>query len=112
MSKQAIGTIDMIPPGEGRVFALGTHRIAVFRTHGGAVYATQTHCPHKAGPLADGLIDETSVVCPLHDRTFDFRTGAAVNNDCPAIRVYPVSLGADGTIMLEAAAAELETAGD
>jgi nitrite reductase (NADH) small subunit len=105
--ERAIGVITQIPPGEGRNFDVGGLRIAVFHTRAGAVFATQAACPHKGGPLADGLTDENTVVCPLHDRAYDFRTGAALGaglgaglgNDC-AVATYPVRIGENGTLLL------------
>ncbi len=95
--ERAIGHISQIPSGEGRNFAVGNLRIAVFHTRDGTLFATQADCPHKGGPLADGLTDTHSVVCPLHDRTFNFHTGAGP--DC-SIAVYPVRAAEDGTILL------------
>ena len=97
--EHAIGNLSQIPPGEGRSFAIGTLRVAVFHTRGGRVFATQADCPHRGGPLADGLTDEMSVVCPLHDRVFDFTTGAGLGNECP-LTVYPIHAEPDGTLML------------
>ena len=97
--EHAIGNLSQIPPGEGRSFAIGTLRVAVFHTRGGRVFATQADCPHRGGPLADGLTDEMSVVCPLHDRVFDFTTGAGLGNEC-ALTVYPIRAEPDGTLML------------
>ena len=105
--EHAIGNLSQIPPGEGRSFAIGTLRVAVFHTRGGRVFATQADCPHRGGPLADGLTDEMSVVCPLHDRVFDFTTGAGLGNEC-VIKAYPVRAEADGTLLL---ATEPEMAG-
>ncbi len=97
---RAIGRLSQIPPGEGRVFDIDGRTIAVFHTRAGEVFATQSACPHLGGPLADGLTDGATVICPLHDRTYDLRTGAGVNTDC-AITVYPARLGEDGVILLE-----------
>ncbi len=47
--------LSEIPPGEGRSFVAGGEKIAVFCTRGGKVYAVQAECPHRGGPLADGL---------------------------------------------------------
>ena len=108
----AIGNISQIPPGEGRNFAIGSPvddlRVAVFHTRNGQVYATQADCPHRGGPLADGLTDDRSVVCPLHDRTYDFATGAGIGNEC-SIRVYRVRKEPDGMLFLatEAVGAEV-----
>ena len=80
-----IGSVDQIPPGEGRNFIVEQEQIAVFRTHAGEVYATQATCPHRNGPLADGLLGGATIVCPLHDRTFDLRTQfyMAIGDDTP-----------------------------
>ena len=95
--EHAIGNLAQIPKGEGRNFAIGDLHVAVFHTRDGQVFATQAYCPHKGGPLADGLSDNGTVVCPLHDRTYDFHTGQGP--DC-SIKVYPVRAATDGTIML------------
>lgn len=84
-----LGSLDLVPPGEGRTFDLGGMSIAVFRTRDGELYATQARCPHKQGPLADGLVGARSVTCPLHARRFDLSTGQA-DGDCAALRTYRV----------------------
>ncbi len=104
--EHAIGKLAQIPKGEGRNYAVGDLQVAVFHTREGAVFATQAHCPHRGGPLADGLTDGATVVCPLHDRIYDFHTGAGIGNEC-SVRVYPVRADAEGTILLETEAAEL-----
>jgi nitrite reductase (NADH) small subunit len=95
-----IGELNQIPKGEGRVFAAAGHQVAVFRTHGGEVYATQAQCPHLQGPLADGLTAGTTVMCPLHDRAFDLKTGSGLNGEASSIKVYPASLDEEGRIWL------------
>jgi nitrite reductase (NADH) small subunit len=87
-----IGSVDQIPPGEGRNFIVEQEQIAVFRTHAGEVYATQAACPHRNGPLADGLLGGAMIVCPLHDRTFDLRTGQGVGPDCANLKIYQIAL--------------------
>jgi len=93
-----IGHVAQIPKGEGRNFEISGRRIAVFHTHSGEVFATQAECPHLQGPLADGLTGGATVVCPLHERTYDLRTGLGLNGECTSLRVYPASLGEDGKI--------------
>ena len=99
--ERVVGHLSQIPPGEGRNFALDGVRIAVFHGRDGAVFATQAECPHRGGPLADGLTDGNTVVCPLHDRVYDLRTGAAVAADC-GIRVYPARCDEGGAILVVA----------
>jgi nitrite reductase (NADH) small subunit len=104
-----IGHLSQIPAGEGRTFELNGLRVAVFHTRAGQVFAAQSQCPHRGGPLADGLTDETSVMCPLHDRIYDLRTGAGIGTECD-ITVYPVRVSADGVILLELQPHEVLTA--
>ncbi|MEO7910676.1 MAG: Rieske 2Fe-2S domain-containing protein [Roseiflexaceae bacterium] len=95
----ALGPIGQIPPGEGRNFEVQGQRIAVFHTRIGEVFATQAECPHRVGPLADGLLGGTTLVCPLHAWKFDLATGAALFGDC-GITTYPARLNEDGDLAL------------
>jgi nitrite reductase (NADH) small subunit len=99
MAEHLLGPLSQIPPGEGRNFLVAGREIAVFHLRDGRVYATQAHCPHRGGPLADGLTDGASVVCPLHDRIFSLATGEGIGNACK-INVYPTHIG-DGTIFVD-----------
>ena len=94
------GQAEQIPPGEGREVVIGGRRIAVFRTRTGDVFATQAVCPHRAGPLADGLIGGTVVACPLHEFRFDLSTGRPLGNDCPVLRTYPTRIDDRGHILI------------
>ena len=94
----ALGPVDQVPLGEGRTFEVMGLRVAVFRTRADALFATQAACPHREGPLADGMLGGSAIVCPLHDRTFDLHTGQELGGDC-ALTLYPVRQ-ADGTLML------------
>lgn len=87
----SIGPIDQIPRGEGRNFVIDQQEIAVFRTHADEIFATQAYCPHRNGPLADGLLGSSKIVCPLHDRVFDLRTGEEIGADCK-LKTFNVSL--------------------
>ena len=101
MSKErAIGHISQVPLGEGRNFDVDGTVITVFRTRTQEIFATEPRCPHKGGPLADGILGGTLLVCPLHDTTFDLRTGVSVTSNC-RLRTYPVRAAEDGRIMLE-----------
>jgi nitrite reductase (NADH) small subunit len=94
-----IGSVDQIPPGEGRNFIVEQEQIAVFRTHAGEVYATQATCPHRNGPLADGLLGGATIV-PLHDRTFDLRTGEGIGPDCVNLKLYQVALTENSQMLI------------
>jgi nitrite reductase (NADH) small subunit len=96
-----LGSIERIPPGEGREFEVRGELLAVFRTRAGQVYATQARCPHRAGHLADGLTGGGLIVCPLHAFKFELATGAPLGNDCAALRTYPVRLNSAGELLLD-----------
>jgi nitrite reductase (NADH) small subunit len=66
--------VEDVPIGEGRAVALGSRRVAVFRAEDGW-FALDAECPHRGGPLADGIVSSRTVICPLHERRFDLATG-------------------------------------
>ena len=70
-----IGTVDDVPLLEGRSVAVGDRRVAVFKLLDGSFRATDAVCPHAGGPLADGIVADSCVTCPLHNRRFDLTTG-------------------------------------
>ena len=93
-----VARLSEIPRGEGRIVEVGGLQMAVFHTRDG-VFATQPDCPHRGGPLADGLSGSRAVLCPLHDRIFDLRTGAGLNSAC-RITTYAVRVDEAGMIRL------------
>ena len=98
-TEYCLGPVSQIPFGEGREFAVENKLIAVFHLRDGRVFATQALCPHRDGPLADGLIGGTTVVCPYHAWKFDMTTGEAKMGSC-GIAVYPVRLSPEGDVYL------------
>lgn len=99
MIEVSAGHIGAIPVGEGRTLRVAGHLVTVFHLRGGEVRATQPWCPHRGGPLADGLVGGDELVCPLHGRTFSLSTGVAGPGEV-GIATYPARLAADGTIVL------------
>jgi nitrite reductase (NADH) small subunit len=89
-----------IPLGEGRNFDVGGKLVAVFHTRAGEVFATDARCPHRQGPLADGLVGPRHVVCPLHERVFDLGSGKSASEDC-TLTTYPTKVDVDGLILVE-----------
>ena len=102
MNEYNLGAVEQIPPGEGREFEIEGRKVAVFHLRSGAVRAVQAECPHRAGPLADGITGDGAVVCPFHAWKFDLTTGkalTAVSGDA-CLEVYPTRLTPEGTITL------------
>jgi nitrite reductase (NADH) small subunit len=94
--------IEDVPLGEGRAITLGGRRIAIFRSAGGW-YALDAACPHRGGPLADGIVCDGSVICPLHDRRFDLASGSGLNCD-DAVAAHGVEIHGERVFVRLAAA--------
>jgi nitrite reductase (NADH) small subunit len=94
-----LGPLDAIPAGEGRNYEVAGERIAVFHMRSGEVFAVQASCPHKNGPLADGLVGNGIVICPLHAWKFDLKTGASIFGDC-SVKSYRVALDETRNVVL------------
>lgn len=99
-SPVTLGPVSAIPEGEGRTYQVDGRRLAVFRGRDGALFATQADCPHKNGPLADGLLGGSTLICPLHSLKFDLTTGKALNGEC-SLHVYPLQLTANGQLQVD-----------
>jgi nitrite reductase/ring-hydroxylating ferredoxin subunit len=78
-----LGPVDQIPLGEGRAFLVGDEPVAVFRTRSGGLHALRAICPHRGGPLADGLTDAEVVMCPLHNHQFSLTDGSCATGADP-----------------------------
>jgi nitrite reductase (NADH) small subunit len=74
--------------------------IAVFRTADDQVFALDDRCPHKGGPLSEGIVHGTSVTCPLHAWVFDMNSGAALGADVGAVRTYAIRVEG-GRVLLD-----------
>ncbi len=68
-----------VPLGEGRAATVDGRRIAIFQADGGW-FALDDECPHRGGPLSDGILADSCVVCPLHDRRFALADGAPLSD--------------------------------
>jgi len=93
-----LGPVDAVPIGEGRAYSIDGLTIAVFRPRDGRLYALENRCPHRGGPLADGIVGVGTVICPLHGWKFELASGRCLN-DAATVRNYPVVL-VDGRMLL------------
>lgn len=78
---KAICRIDEIPVLGSRVVKSSGPDIAVFRTAADEVFAMHDHCPHKGGPLSQGIVHGRRVTCPLHGMNIGLDDGLAVAPD-------------------------------
>lgn len=83
-----------------------THQgpIALFRTATDEIFALENRCPHKGGPLSEGIVHDRKVTCPLHNWIIDLESGEATGADKGRARRFPVRLK-DGRVHLDVGAA-------
>ncbi len=95
-----IGAVEDIPRQAARLVKTHAGCIAIFRNAEDKVFALDDTCPHKGGPLSNGIQHGESVTCPLHGWVFDLNTGMAQGADEGAVRTYAVVVK-DGRILLD-----------
>jgi nitrite reductase (NADH) small subunit len=98
-----IGAVVDIPLRGARTVRMADgEEIAIFRTGSSAVYALVNACPHKQGPLSQGIVHGTSVTCPLHNWVISLETGAAQGEDKGCTPTIPLRVDA-GRILIRRA---------
>ncbi|WP_312947663.1 nitrite reductase small subunit NirD [Agrobacterium sp.] len=85
-----IGHVSDIPQRGARCVKTPMGKIAVFRTADDQIFAIEDHCPHKGGPLSQGIVHGASVTCPLHNWVISLETGKALGADEGEVRTIPV----------------------
>lgn len=76
-----VGHIDDIPFLGARVVKTTLEDIAVFKTSNGSIFALIDKCPHKGGPLSQGMVHGSSVSCPLHNWNISLESGKVIGPD-------------------------------
>ena len=105
-----IGSVDQLPALGARTLPVrGGDEIAIFHTANGDVYALVNKCPHKSGPLSQGIVHDTTVTCPLHNWRISHVTGKALAEDEGCVPVIPVKV--DGGRILIGRAEALASVG-
>jgi nitrite reductase (NADH) small subunit len=104
-----VTALENIPAREGRAVQIGDREIAIFNL-GDRLLATSNRCPHKSGPLCDGIITGAAVVCPLHAWKVNLEDGsverpASEKERC--IETYPVRVD-DGVVVVAVPHAAVE----
>jgi nitrite reductase (NADH) small subunit len=109
MSWIRVTEIENIPLREGRAVQIGDREIAIFNL-GGKFVATDNACPHRGGPLADGIVSGTTVVCPLHAYKVCLESGNVTKPDvCVKVDKYEVRVEG-GVVMVDVDEAEEKAA--
>ncbi len=97
--------VDDIPKLGARVVRHGSLDIAVFRNAEDEIFALEDRCPHKGGPLSQGIVHGKKVTCPLHSWNIELDSGCAVAPDVGCAREFPIKIEA-GRVFLDLAAVE------
>lgn len=90
-----VGTVGEIPHLGARVVSTPRGEVAVFRTAGDQIFALDDKCPHKGGPLSQGIVAGVSVTCPLHNWVIGLDSGEAASPDEGCVRTIPVRRDGD-----------------
>lgn len=100
-----VGAADEVPLRGARVVRTMAGDIAVFRAADGALFALRDRCPHKGGPLSEGIVHGHAVTCPLHNWVISLQTGEAQGADEGCTPTLPLRVE-NGRIQLGARALE------
>jgi nitrite reductase (NADH) small subunit len=99
-----IGPVDQFVPGSARTLKVqGGEDIAVFRTEGNKFHALVNACPHKRGPLSQGIVHGGVVTCPLHNWNISLTSGEALGDDKGCVPVIPLRVDAGRIYLLRSA---------
>ena len=107
----SIGNVNDIPVAGARVVTLPGCRIAVFRTEDNQIFALEDRCPHRGGPISQGIVHDKWVTCPLHNLVIDLTNGEADDDGCAPVCTIAAQVGESGEVLLniEDIRAKLET---
>ena len=95
-----IGALDAVPQRGARMIKTAAGCVAVFRTGADEVFALDNACPHKKGPLAEGIVHGKAVTCTLHNWVISLETGLVQGADEGQVNTYPAKVE-DGRILLD-----------
>ena len=87
-----IGTLEQFQEDVGKQVEVQGRLIAVFRLAGRKFMAVENRCPHKGGPLAEGIVSGEYVFCPLHDWKIDLKDGRVQKPDLGCVKTYEVTI--------------------
>jgi nitrite reductase (NADH) small subunit len=94
-----VAALDDIPRLGARVIKTDTMNVAIFRTREDAVFALRDACPHKGGPLSQGIVHGATVTCPLHNWKIDLASGEALGPDEGCANVFAAKVD-DGRVLI------------
>lgn len=96
---QRVMDVSELPPaGEAREAACGDRLICIANS-GGELSAMDNVCPHRGGPLGQGIVEDGKLICPWHAWAFDVKTGAAAHTPQAGVDVYEIKVAGDDVLV-------------
>ena len=96
--QRVMSTGELPPAGEAREVACAGRLICIANA-GGSISAMDNVCPHRGGPLGQGIVEDGKLICPWHAWAFDAKTGIAVHNPDAKVEVYDVRIEGDDVLV-------------
>ncbi len=94
-----VGQVEDIPKQGARVVETAKGDIGIFRTKDDEIFALRDRCPHKNGPLSQGIVHGKRVTCPLHNWNIELESGEVVAPDVGCAAKFPTKIE-DGVVFL------------
>ena len=101
MNWEFVCDLEDIPARGARTVIAGKMEIGLFRISNGTVRAVENRCPHKQGPLAEGIVSGELVICPLHGWKINMPDGQVQPPDAGCVKVFATRIE-DGKVFLQA----------
>jgi nitrite reductase (NADH) small subunit len=96
--QRVMGVSDLPAAEEAREVVCGG-RLLCIANSGGELSAMDNVCPHRGGPLGQGIVEDGKIVCPWHAWAFDMKTGAAAHTTLAKVQVYEIKVAGDDVLV-------------
>ncbi|HUY82144.1 MAG TPA: Rieske (2Fe-2S) protein [Acidobacteriaceae bacterium] len=95
---RVMGVSELPPVGEAREAVCGERPVCIANS-GGELTAMGNVCPHRGGPLGQGIVEDGKLICPWHAWAFDVKTGVAVHTPQARVDVYEIKVAGDDVLV-------------
>jgi len=96
---RSVCKVGEIPQFGGRTVRTGSTEIAIFRLSDDRIRAVENRCPHKQGPLAEGIVSGDIIICPLHARKINLESGKVLPPDSGCVKTYAIKVEGDEVLL-------------
>ncbi|WP_100400682.1 nitrite reductase small subunit NirD [Bacillus sp. FJAT-44742] len=99
VNKLKVADVSEVVEGIGKEVVIEGHSIALFKLKSGKIKAIENSCPHKGGPLSQGIVSGDNVFCPLHDWKVCVNDGMVQGPDEGCVQTYKVDVDDDSVYL-------------